>query len=136
FLDYRARRPTITFHKDHLSSYEPEILALYLAHDELGKPFLFLAGYEPDFRWDRFIRAVEMIIVEFDVTLTTWVHAIPMPVPHTRPIGVTVSGNQTDLITQTSVWQPVTKLTASVGHAIEYRLHQKEIPVAGFVLLV
>ena len=135
-LDYRARRPIISFDQDHLTDYRPARLALYLAADELGKPFLLLAGYEPDFQWDRFTAAVLELIDRFQVSTTTWVHAIPMPVPHTRPLSVTVSGNRQELIDSLSVWKPHTQVPSNALHLIEYRLHELEHPIAGFVLLV
>lgn len=136
FLDYRARRPTITFVKDHLVDYEPDKLALYLCEDQFGEPFLFLAGYEPDFQWERFLDTIEAIVEDFRVSITTWVHAIPMPVPHTRPIGTTISGSLQELIKSSSIWQPTTRLSASIGHALEHRLYHKHYSVAGFVLLI
>lgn len=136
FLDYRARRPTITFENDHLKQYEPQNLSLYIAEDELGVPFLLLTGYEPDFRWDSFVQMLTETIERFEISITVWVHAIPMPVPHTRPIGITVSGNRTDLIESRSVWQPTTRLAASIGHVIEHALYEKDYPVVGFALLV
>lgn len=136
FLDYRARRPTITFIRDHLADYQPKKLGLYLGEDEIGEPFLLLAGYEPDFRWESFVREVVSIVKEFRVTMTTWVHAIPMPVPHTRPIGATVSGSNRALIESSSIWQPTTQLSASIGHAIEYELFRQDFDVTAFVLLI
>ncbi|PII81440.1 PAC2 family protein [Leucobacter sp. OLCALW19] len=135
-LDYRARRPVITFVEDHLVDYAPEELSLALAHDELGAPFLLLSGYEPDFRWEQFIDAVLLLVHEFEVSTTVWTHAIPMPVPHTRPIRATVSGSRDDLIEARSVWKPTTKLAASAGHVLEYRLHSLGEDVVGFAFLV
>lgn len=135
-LDYRARRPTIYFDQDHLSDYRPAKLELYLAKDELGQPFLLLTGYEPDFQWERFSAAVLRLIEKFDVKSTTWVHAIPMPVPHTRSIGVTVSGNRRELIDSLSVWKPHTQVPANAMHLIEFRLQELGHPTAGFVLLI
>lgn len=135
-LDYRARRPTIYFDQDHLSDYRPPRLALHLATDEIGQPFLFLTGFEPDFQWDRFTNAVLQLVERFKVKTTTWVHAIPMPVPHTRSIGVTVSGNRTELIDAMSIWKPHTQVPANVLHLVEYRLQALGHPVAGFVLLI
>lgn len=135
-LDYRARRPTIYFDQDHLSDYRPAKLELYLAKDELGQPFLLLTGYEPDFQWERFSAAVLRLVEKFDVASTTWVHAIPMPVPHTRGIGVTVSGNRTELIDALSVWKPHTQVPANAMHLIEFRLQELGHPTAGFVLLI
>ena len=135
-LDYRARRPTVYFDQDHLSDYTPPALNLYLVNDELDQQFLLLTGFEPDFQWQRFTAAVLGLIERFQVTTTTWVHAIPMPVPHTRPIGVTVSGNRTELIEAMSVWKPRTQVPANVLHLLEYRLQQGDHPLAGFVLLI
>ena len=135
-LDYRARRPTIYFEQDHLTNYQPAALELRLAKDEIGQPFLLLSGYEPDFQWERFTSAVLGLVDRFQVKSTTWVHAIPMPVPHTRPIGVTVSGNRSELIETFSVWKPHTQVLANALHLVEYRLQDLDHPVAGFVLLI
>jgi PAC2 family len=135
-LDYRARRPTIYFDQDHVSEYTPLTLNLYLMKDELEQPFLLLTGYEPDFQWDRFTAAILQLIARFEVKATTWVHAIPMPVPHTRPVGTTVSGNRTELIESMSIWRPRTQAPANALHLLEFRLSEREHPVAGFVLLI
>jgi hypothetical protein len=135
-LDYRARRPLVYFDHDHLADYTPASLNLYLATDEVGQPFLLLTGYEPDFQWETFTAAVLQLIDMFQVKTTTWVHAIPMPVPHTRAIGVTVSGNRTELIESMSVWKPQTQVPANALHLIEYRLQELDHPIAGFVLLI
>lgn len=135
-LDYRARRPTIYFDQDHLSDYRPALLNLYLASDEIGQQFLLLTGFEPDFQWERFSAAVMQLIDRFKVKTTTWVHAIPMPVPHTRPIGVTVSGNRLELTDAISVWKPHTQVPANALHLVEYRLQELGHPTVGFVLLI
>jgi len=135
-LDYRARRPIMTFVQDHLTAYKPAKLSLYLAKDELGQQFLLLTGFEPDFQWERFSQAIVQLVQRYQVKDTTWVNAIPMPTPHTRPIGVTVSGNRTDLIDAMSIWKPSTQLPSNALHLVEYRLSELGHPTAGFVLLV
>lgn len=135
-LDYRARRPLVSFEHDHLTDYQPPRLDLSLAADALGQPFLLLAGYEPDFAWDAFSAAVLDLANEFGVATVTWVHAIPMPVPHTRPIGTTVSGTRSDLTAAHSVWQPQTQVPSTAGHLLEFRFAEIGADVAGFVLLV
>lgn len=135
-LDYRARRPVVSFDQDHLTDYRPPRLELTLARDTLGHPFLLLAGYEPDFAWDAFTRSVREFAVSAGVLSVTWVHAIGMPVPHTRPLGATVSGNRAALTEAHSVWKPHTQVPATAGHLLEYRLAEDGMSVAGFVLLV
>lgn len=135
-LDYRARRPIITFDQDHLTGYRPPRLELSLAHDALGQPFLLLAGYEPDFGWDAFVTTVVGFSRDFDASSITWVHAIPMPVPHTRALGATVSGTRGDLIEEHSVWRPHTQAPATIGHLLELRLTEAGLPATGFVIFV
>lgn len=134
-LDYRSRRPIITFDEDHFVDYSPEELTLSLAHDELDAPFLLLSGFEPDFRWETFVDTILLLVHEFEVSVTTWTQAIPMPVPHTRNVVSTVSGSRDDLL-ERSVWQPKTRLSASVVHLLEYRLHGVGEEVVGFAHLV
>jgi hypothetical protein len=135
-LDYRARRPIILFEGDHLGEYRPPRLQLRLARDEIGQPFLLLTGYEPDFQWNRFGAAILGLIEDLGVSTMTWVNAIPMPVPHTRPISLTVSGNRPELTDAMSVWRPTTEAPANALHLVEYQLQNLERPVTGFVLLV
>lgn len=135
-LDYRARRPIITFEEDHLTDFRPPRLELSLTRDTLGQQFLLLAGYEPDFAWEAFARTVVDVAHDLDVASVTWVHAIPMPVPHTRPIGTTVSGTRSELTAAHSVWQPHTQVPATIGHLLEYRFAEAEVSIAGFALLV
>lgn len=135
-LDYRARRPIILFEGDHLGDYRPPKLQLRIARDEIGQEFLLLTGYEPDFQWNRFGAAVLGLIDDLGVSTVTWVNAIPMPVPHTRPISLTVSGNRPELTDAMSVWRPTTEAPANALHLVEYQLHALGRPVTGFVLLV
>ncbi len=135
-LDYRARRPIITFESDRLTDYRPPRLELALAHDSAGSPFLTLVGYEPDFAWEAFAETVVGLAEGLQVSEVTWVHAIPMPVPHTRPLGTTVSGTRPDLTTAHSVWKPHTQVPATIGHLLEHRFAQTGAAVAGFALLV
>lgn len=135
-LDYRARRPIVSFDTDHLTDYRPQRLELSLAHDTLGQPFLVLTGYEPDFAWDGFVSSVVDLAELYGASTVTWVHSIPMPVPHTRPIGTTVSGTRSELTAAHSVWKPHTQVPATVGHLLELRFSESGARVAGFVLLV
>lgn len=135
-LDYRSRRPVLYFEKDHIVSYDPPVLGIYLVTDEAGNPFLFLHGYEPDFKWEAFVTALRDVFDLFAVSSLTWIHSIPFPVPHTKPVGVTVTGNRTDLINSLSEWKPSTSVPGNVLHLVEYQLANSGLPLTGFVMLV
>src|SRR6185312_10540773 len=60
-LDYRGRRPMMTFDRDRFTSYEDPSLLLYRLTDRDGQPFLLLAGAEPDYQWERLVEAVSQL---------------------------------------------------------------------------
>lgn len=135
-LDYRSRRPVMYFEQDHIEDYQPASLSIHLVKDEVGNQFLFLNGYEPDFKWEGFASSIEAIFSLFAISDLTWLHAIPFPIPHTRSVGVTVSGNQADVIAKFSEWKPRTQVPGNIMHLLEFRLSASGIPTTGFVLLV
>ena len=135
-LDYRSRRPIMYFEKDHIASYKPAILGIYLCQDEAGEQFLFLHGYEPDFKWEAFATAIQRLVENLQVSEFLWVHSIPFPIPHTRPLGVTVSGNRKELAARFSEWRPETQVPGNVLHLLEFSLSASQLPCTGFVLLV
>lgn len=135
-VDYRARRPVLSFAGDHIESIEPPRLELVGAVDDFGRPFLALLGYEPDYRWDVFVAAVLEVVDLYGVESTTLLASIGMPVPHTRPIVLTVSGSRTDLVDTLSAWKPTTQSPSSVANVIELRLHERGDSVASLILLV
>jgi hypothetical protein len=124
------------FEQDHIEDYQPASLSLHLVKDEVGTQFLFLNGYEPDFKWEAFASSIEVLFSYFGIRDMTWLHAIPFPIPHTRPVGVTVSGNQKNVIAKYSEWKPRTQVPGNIMHLLEFRLTQADIPSTGFVLLV
>ncbi|RAN71213.1 PAC2 family protein [Bacillus sp. SRB_336] len=135
-IDYRSRRPRMTFTEDHLSDYQAPTLVLYRMVDALGKPFLYLNGSEPDLQWERFTAAVLGLVRRLDVNLTAWVHSVPMPVPHTRPIGATVHGNRPELIEGISAWKTTLDIPSAIGHLLEYRLAAEGRNVVGYAIHV
>ncbi|MEV0898648.1 PAC2 family protein [Actinoplanes sp. NPDC049802] len=131
-LDYRSRRPPMIFEADHFSSYEEPVLALHLVKDQLGTPFLMLAGPEPDLQWERFIVAVTGLIDRLGVTVTVGLNAIPMAVPHTRPVGVTAHATDQRLLGEHESWLQRVQVPASVGNLLEFRLGNSGHDALGF----
>ena len=97
-IDYRSRRPAMTYATDHWAGYEAPELVIRLMHDTVGTPFLLLTGPEPDNQWERFIAAVRGLIERWGVRLTVGFHGIPMGAPHTRPLGVTAHATRGELV--------------------------------------
>jgi len=131
-LDYRSRRPLMTFKTDHFTHYDNPELNLYALHDSVGTPFLLLAGLEPDLRWERFITAVRLLAERLGVRRIIGLGAIPMAVPHTRPITMTAHSNDKELIADHQPWVEQVQVPGSVSSLLEFRMAQHGHEVVGF----
>jgi predicted ATP-grasp superfamily ATP-dependent carboligase len=105
-------------------------------HDAAGTPFLLLAGPEPDVQWERFVAAVRMLVDELGVRMTVGLNAIPMALPHTRPISVIGHGSRPELVGVSQGWVDTVQVPATAGHLLEYRLAQAGYDSAGFAVAV
>lgn len=135
-LDYRARRPHLRFDGKQFFDYEAPELELHLLKDQMQKPFLLLSGPEPDYQWDRFVAAVMILIDQLDVRLVTLIDALPLPVPHTRPLGVTTHGNAEELLEGLATWSPKGHIAAGAAQLLELRIAEAERQVSGYTLHV
>jgi len=135
-LDYRSRRPTMVFVEDHWDHYEQPRLELHLLHDAAGTPFLLLGGPEPDLQWERFTAALSALVRRLEIRLTLGLNAIPMAVPHTRPIGVTAHATRAELISGYESWLQRIQVPGSAGHLLEYRLGEQGRDALGFAVHV
>lgn len=135
-LDYRARRPPMVFVEDHWESYADPALVVHALRDAAGTPFLLLSGPEPDVQWERFTAAVRMLVDRLGVRLTVGLNAIPMGVPHTRPVGVIAHGSRKDLVRGYEPWVNAVQVPGSAGHLLEYRLGQAGYDAMGFAVHV
>src|SRR5258705_2949450 len=135
-LDYRSRRPLMTFKTDHFTHYEEPELNLYALHDSVGTPFLLLAGLEPDLRWERFITAVRLLAERLGVRRVIGLGTIPMAVPHTRPIPMTAHANDKQPIAHHTPWGREGQVPGSVSNLLEFRMAQHGHEAVGFTVHV
>lgn len=135
-FDYRARRPAMTFVEDHWESYDAPRLELSLVRDSAGTAFLMLTGPEPDVQWERFAAAVRALVAQYGVRLAVGIHAIPMAVPHTRPVGITAHGTRPALVAGYEAWIGRVQVPGNVAGLLELRLGEAGYDAAGFAVHV
>ncbi|MCY9782817.1 PAC2 family protein [Nocardiopsis sp. EMB25] len=135
-VDYRSRRPTMTFVESAWTDYAAPKLALYRMHDEEGAPFLVLHGPEPDREWELFAAAVSTLLDRFRVTLSVSVNGIPMAVPHTRPVTVTPHSTRPELVGDHTPWIGRVEVPGSAVSLLEYRLGQIGHDFVGYAIHV
>jgi len=135
-MDYRGRRPPMTFDRDRWATYEDPTLSLYRVTDADGEPFLVLSGPEPDYQWERFIEAVRQLNRMLGVTVTVSIHGIPMAVPHTRPIGRTAHATAPTLIGEHDGLFGTVQVPGSIAALLELRLGESGQDALGFAIHV
>jgi hypothetical protein len=132
-VDYRSRRPAMVYDQDHYASFQRPELTLHAVRDLDGRVFLLLRGPEPDVQWERFVVAVTQLVEHFGVSSTIGLHAIGMPVPHTRPLGVIAHANRSDLVPSGEAWPGTVQIPGSAAALLELRLGEVGHPALGFV---
>lgn len=135
-LDYRSRRPIMVFDTDRWVDVETPELVVHHVKDATGAPFLLMTGPEPDRAWELFIRAVGTLAGRLGVSKFVTAHGIPMAVPHTRPLGVTMHATRPELMSgQGSVFGRV-QVPGSVAALLEFRMGEQGRDAIGFAVHV
>jgi hypothetical protein len=135
-LDYRARRPRMSFVMDHFESVDIPQLAVHEVRDLTGHTFLLLAGPEPDYQWQRFLAAVTSLAKRWQVRRAIGLSAIPWPTPHTRPIGLAIHGSEPSLLMGAAPVVGEIEVPGHVGAMLEFHLGQQGIPSMGLTAQV
>lgn len=130
-IDYRSRRPTISFSGEEFDGIDMHKLTVHAVRDNAGVPFLLLDGPEPDLRWEQFTAAIIRLAERFDVSQVVGLNSIPMAVPHTRPATITAHGNDAAALGDLNRWGNPMKLPASVSMLLELRLGEAGYRTAG-----
>lgn len=126
-LDYRSRRPEMTFSINQWTDYDEPYLVLDMLRDAEDRPYLLLHGVEPDIRWEAFVREVRDAVGRLGVGLTVAAHGIPMGVPHTKPITSTIHGTRQELLPDTPSYFGTVTVPASAQTLLEYRFGQWDL---------
>src|SRR5256885_1323266 len=95
YYDFTVQRPRTRLEDGERVLDWPENRFSVASPPGAGRDFLLLTGVEPHLRWRSFIAAIEEILRATGSTTSLTLAAQPASVPHTRPIGVTLSASET-----------------------------------------
>jgi predicted ATP-grasp superfamily ATP-dependent carboligase len=133
FHDYRARRPAMSFVRDHYEQYDAPRLVVRLLRDDAGTRYLLMHGPEPDNKWEAFATTVRHVVEQLGVRRVIGLGAVPMAVPHTRPIAITHHANNPALLAADSPWRGELRIPSSAQALLELRLGETGHDAMGFV---
>ncbi|WP_440899819.1 proteasome assembly chaperone family protein [Actinosynnema sp.] len=134
-MDYRARRPSMTYATDRWEHYDAPELVVHLLHDAVGSPFLLLTGPEPDRRWEAVTQAVIALVERWGVRLAVGFHGLPMGVPHTRELTVISHATRPELVVERSPFNRV-QVPGNLGALVELRMGEAGLDAMGFAAYV
>ncbi len=97
-FDFRDRRPLVPIDSGKFGEITWPEIAMYRIDPVDGNSFLLLTGAEPDFGWRGL--GADLVELTHAIGLTDYVGlgSVPGPVPHTRPVKVTTTSNDDDLL--------------------------------------
>lgn len=128
FFDYRASRPTLTIEDGIITNVKLPHLRLYSIRDDDNHQALLLTGAEPSLRWQALNAAVSDFIEQFQVTNVIFLHAVAMPVPHTRPTLLLGHGSMVHSLPEGSnvlAIQDTFRMPAAASMALMHYLEEK-----------
>jgi proteasome assembly chaperone (PAC2) family protein len=135
-LDYRSRRPLMTFDGGKWESYDAPELSVFKLADAEGKPFLLLTGPEPDHEWEAFVSAAQQLADQLQVGRMITYFGVPMGIPHTRPLGVITHATRPGLVTSRVPLPSKLQVPASASSLLEYRFGEAGRDAVGLVVQV
>ncbi len=135
-LDYRSRRPIMTFDDGKWESYDTPELAVFRLTDAAGKPFLLLTGPEPDHEWERFAAAARKLAQALGAGPMITYFGVPMGIPHTRPLGVITHATRPGLVTPKVPLPSKLQVPASASALMEFRFGEAGRDAIGLVCQV
>jgi predicted ATP-grasp superfamily ATP-dependent carboligase len=135
-LDYRSRRPLMTFDGGKWESYDAPELAVFKLADSVGKPFLLLTGPEPDHEWEAFAAATQSLAERLGAGPMITYFGVPMGIPHTRPLGVITHATRPGLVTSKVPLPSKLQVPASASSLMEFRFGEAGKDAIGLVVQV
>ncbi|HVN50354.1 MAG TPA: PAC2 family protein [Acidimicrobiales bacterium] len=98
FFDFSSTRPRVQFDDDlQREIVWPDTVASSCSVDDLDTPLVTIVGNEPQLRWRTFAEQIVGIARHFDARLVLTFGALLAEVPHSRPVSVFGTADDTEL---------------------------------------
>jgi predicted ATP-grasp superfamily ATP-dependent carboligase len=100
FVDYQQTRPTVQLVDGDVRRVDWPVTEV---HASVPHNLVVVTGAEPNMRWKAFAHAVVGVAQQFDTSIMVSLGALLADTPHTRPVPVSASSNDPDLVTRHGV---------------------------------
>jgi len=103
FYDFTQHRPLVRYDGENRVIDWPE--NVFHFHQIEGRDFIILSGIEPHLRWKTYTDLVLAVIDKFNVGLVVGLGALYVEFPHTRPIRVTGTAPDPEMLDRAGIAQ-------------------------------
>lgn len=131
FIDYRARRPTMTLRDGINEALSWNVPELRVGRDGDGRVVGVLTGPEPDSNWRLFASALADLAVQLGVVHMVGLGAYPMAAPHTRTAQLSCTSPSSDVLAGVSYLKSSVEVPAGMEALLEHALHERGIRTIG-----
>jgi predicted ATP-grasp superfamily ATP-dependent carboligase len=101
FFDFQVARPTVTLTEGHTREITwPEHVFWSARATGTERDVIFLSGNEPNLRWRAFSESIVGVARELGTELVVTLGSLLADVPHTRPVRITGTAGDRDLVTR------------------------------------
>jgi predicted ATP-grasp superfamily ATP-dependent carboligase len=95
FVDYQQTRPTVHLVDGDMRRVDWPVTEIYAS---VPHNLMVVTGAEPNMRWKAFAHAVVGVAQQFETSIMVSLGALLADTPHTRPVPVSASSNDPDLV--------------------------------------
>lgn len=131
FIDYRARRPTMTLRDGVNQSLTWSVPELKLGRDTNGRSIAVLSGPEPDSNWRLFASTVADLCLQMGVRHMIGFGAYPMAAPHTRPAQLSCTSPSAEALDGLPFLKSSVEVPAGMEALLEHALHERGVRAIG-----
>jgi proteasome assembly chaperone (PAC2) family protein len=103
YHDFQVNRPQTTLEDGRRTIVWPSTRLYWARPPGAGRDVVLIRGIEPSMRWRTYVTEVLGYAAELEVRTLVTLGALLADVPHTRPIPVTATSDDPDLITKLAV---------------------------------
>lgn len=97
FYDFQVNRPQVSLAEDDLRQVEWPTTELKIARLPSGRDLVLISGLEPNLRWRQFSALITSALKSASAERILMLGALLADTPHTRPIPVSVTSNDSEL---------------------------------------
>lgn len=130
-LDFRARRPTMHLVDGINTGLTWSTTELHALKAPNGTDILLLSGVEPDHAWHAFTDSMLALAQDLGVRMQLGFGAYPAGVPHTRPVGISVTASSDELAASLGFLRGTIDVPAGVEAVLEQRFADADLPAVG-----